>query len=282
MKLGKFEIYPLTDGFFGLDGGAMFGVVPKVIWEKHHPPDSKNRIRLALGTLLIRAHGHDILVDTGIGNKGDSKFCDNYAIDRTPSLENSLLKHGLTPRDINIVINTHLHLDHAGGDTRMDEQNRIVPNFPNAKYYIQRQEWESAVHPNERTKGSYRLEDFMVLQERGLVQFIEGDTQIVEGVRAIETPGHTGHHQSALIESEGKTALFLGDLIPTATHIPYPYIMGYDLFPLTTLKTKKKILERAYEENWLLVFQHDPKVRMGFLKEIKGRFAVEAINEGPG
>ncbi len=282
MKLGKLEIYPLTDGFFGLDGGAMFGVVPKVIWEKHHPPDSKNRIRLALGTLLVRAHGYNILVDTGIGNKGDMKFRDIYVIDRTPSLEDSLLKHNLTPRDINIVINTHLHLDHAGGNTKMDDHNRIVPNFPNAKYHIQRQEWESAVHPNERTKGSYRLEDFTILQERGLVQFIEGDTQILEGVRVIETPGHTGHHQSALIQSEGKTALFLGDLIPTTAHIPYPYIMGYDLFPLTTLETKKKILERAYEENWLLIFQHDPMVRMGYLKEIKGQFMVEGISEGLG
>jgi glyoxylase-like metal-dependent hydrolase (beta-lactamase superfamily II) len=280
MKLGKFEIYPLTDGFFGLDGGAMFGVVPKVLWEKHHPPDSKNRIRLALGTLLIKAHGYNILVDTGIGNKGDARFWDIYAIDRTPSLEDSLLKHHLTPRDVNIVINTHLHLDHAGGNTRMDDHHRIVPAFPNAKYYIQRQEWESAIHPNERTKGSYRSEDFVVLQERGLIQFVEGNTQIQEGISVIETPGHTGHHQSALVESEGKKALFLGDLIPTTTHIPYPYIMGYDLFPLTTLETKKKILGRVYEEHWLLVFQHDPNVRMGYLKEVKGQFVVEAISEG--
>jgi glyoxylase-like metal-dependent hydrolase (beta-lactamase superfamily II) len=278
MKLGNFEIYPLTDGFFGLDGGAMFGVVPRVIWEKHHPPDSRNRIRLALGTLLVKAHGHHILVDTGIGNKGDSKFCEIYVVDRIPSLEQSLAKHHLSPEDIHIVINTHLHLDHAGGNTHKDN-NHILPTFPHAKYYIQREEWESAMHPNERTKGSYRQEDFMILNEMGLIKFVEGDTQILEGVSVIETPGHTGHHQSALIESGGEKALFLGDLIPTATHIPYPYIMGYDLFPLTTLTTKKKILARAYEEKWLLIFQHDPKVRMGYLKEIKGQFAVEALKE---
>jgi glyoxylase-like metal-dependent hydrolase (beta-lactamase superfamily II) len=277
MKLGKFDIYPLTDGFFSLDGGAMFGIVPRVIWEKHHPPDSKNRIRLALGTLLVKAHGQNILVDTGIGNKGDMKFRDIYTIDRTPSLEDSLLKHNLTPRDIHIVINTHLHLDHAGGNTRMDATNRIVPNFANAKYYIQREEWETAIHPNERTRGSYRQEDFKILKEMDLIQFIEGDTQILEGVSAIKTPGHTGHHQSALIESGEKKALFLGDLIPTTSHVPYPYIMGYDLFPLTTLATKKRILARAYEENWLLIFQHDPKVRMGHLKEVKGQLVVEEV-----
>ena len=279
MKLGKFDIYPLTDGFFSLDGGAMFGVVPRVIWEKLHPPDSNNRIRLALGTLLVKAHGQNILVDTGIGNKGDAKFCERFAVDRTPSIEQSLATHHLTPNDIQIVINTHLHLDHAGGNTRRDPQHRILPTFPNAKYYIQRREWESAIRPNERTQGSYRQEDFIILQEMGVIEFLEGDAKILEGIGVIETPGHTEHHQSALIESESKNALFLGDLIPTAAHIPYPYNMGYDLFPLTTLATKKKILARAYEEHWLLVFQHDPKVRMGYLKEVKGRFMVEEVKQ---
>ncbi|MGH7273386.1 MAG: MBL fold metallo-hydrolase, partial [Nitrospiria bacterium] len=150
---------------------------------------------------------------------------------------------------------------------------------PNAKYYLQRREWESAIHPNERTKGSYRQEDFIILQEMGLIEFLEGDAKILEGIGIMETPGHTSHHQSPLIESEGKKALFLGDLIPTTSHIPYPYIMGYDLFPLTTLATKKKILARAYEEHWLLIFQHDPKVRMGYLKEIKGQFGVDEMEE---
>lgn len=279
MKLGKFEISPLTDGFFSLDGGAMFGVVPRVIWERLYPPDSRNRIRLALGTLLVRANGQNILVDTGIGNKGDAKFCDMFAVDRTPSIEQSLKAHHLTPGDIQIVINTHLHLDHAGGNTRMEPDRRIFPTFPNARYYIQRSEWESATHPNERTKGSYRQEDFMILEEMGLIEFLEGDTNILEGIGVIETPGHTSHHQSALIESDGKKALFLGDLIPTTAHIPYPYIMGYDLFPLTTLATKKKILARTYEEHWLLIFQHDPKVRMGTLKEVKGQFVVVEVKE---
>jgi glyoxylase-like metal-dependent hydrolase (beta-lactamase superfamily II) len=279
MKLGKFEIYSIMDGFFRLDGGAMFGIIPKVIWEKLHPPDGQNRIRLALGTLLVKAHGQMILVDTGIGNKADAKSTDIYAIDRTPSLEQSLAAHSLNPEDVQIVINTHLHLDHAGGNTYRDPQDRILPTFSNAKYYIQRKEWESAFKINERTRGSYRQDDFRVLEERGLVEFLEGDAQILEGIRVIQTPGHTTHHQSALIESEGKKALFLGDLIPTASHIPYPYIMGYDLFPLTTLATKKQILTRAYEEHWLLIFQHDPKVRMGILKEVKGKFVVEEVKE---
>ena len=255
----------------------MFGIVPRVVWEKLHPPDNKNRIRLALGVLLVKAHGRNILVDTGIGNKGDVKFCERFAVDRTPSIEQSLAKNHLTPNDIQIVINTHLHLDHAGGNTRKDSQDRILPTFPKAKYYIQRREWESALHPDERTQGSYRQEDFIILKEKGQIEFLEGDARILEGIGVIETPGHTEHHQSALVKSEGKSALFLGDFIPTVSHIPYPYIMGYDVFPLTTLATKKRILAQAYEEHWLLIFQHDPMLRMGYLKEIKGQFVVEEV-----
>jgi len=239
----------------------------------HHAANQAGKRGRIHGLVEIR------VVDTGIGNKGDAKFCEMFAVDRTPSLEQSLATHHLTPNDIQIVINTHLHLDHAGGNTLIDLQHHILPTFPNAKYYIQRKEWETAIRPNERTKGSYRQEDFRILEEMGLIEFLEGDGKILDGIGVMETPGHTEHHQSALIESEGKKALFLGDLIPTTSHIPYPYIMGYDLFPLTTLATKKKILARAYEEHWLLIFQHDPKIRMGYLKEIKGQFVVEEVKQ---
>ena len=149
MRIGDFDVYPLLDGYFRLDGGAMFGVVPRVLWEKTNPPDDRNRILLALGTLLVKAHGKHVLIDTGLGNKGEEKFCDIYAVDRRPSIEESLAKVGLTPRDIQIVVNTHFHFDHAGGDTTRMSNGRVVPTFPNAEYYVQRGEWQVAMTPNE-------------------------------------------------------------------------------------------------------------------------------------
>jgi glyoxylase-like metal-dependent hydrolase (beta-lactamase superfamily II) len=279
MKLGTFDLFPLTDGTFSLDGGAMFGVVPKPIWEKLCPADSRNRISLSLGVLLIQAGGKNILIDSGIGNKGDAKFNDIYNVNRSPSLEAGLKNQGLTPEKINIVINTHLHFDHAGGNTKIDADGQLVPAFPNAQYYIQRKEWEFALTPNERTRGSYMLENYSLLEKTGQIVFLDGDQSITKGINVIETPGHTEHHQSILVSSEKKKACFLGDLIPTTAHLSPPYIMGYDLFPLTTLKTKKKLLQQAYEEKWLLFFQHDPNTRSGYLKEKNGKFILEPGTE---
>ncbi|MBI1819888.1 MAG: MBL fold metallo-hydrolase [Nitrospirae bacterium] len=275
MKLGTFDLFPLTDGTFSLDGGAMFGVVPKPIWERLCPADSRNRILLSLGVLLIQAGGKNILIDSGIGNKGDAKFNDIYNVNRSPSLEAGLKNQGVTPEKINIVINTHLHFDHAGGNTKIDADGQLVPAFPNARYYIQRKEWEFALTPNERTRGSYLLENYSLLEKTGQIVFLDGDQSITKGIDVIETPGHTEHHQSILVSSEKKKACFLGDLIPTTAHLSPPYIMGYDLFPLTTLKTKKKLLQQAYEEKWLLFFQHDPNTRSGYLKEKNGKFILD-------
>ncbi|MFY9270984.1 MAG: MBL fold metallo-hydrolase [Candidatus Manganitrophaceae bacterium] len=258
----------------------MFGIVPKVLWEKHHPADEKNRIHLELGVLLIQAHGMNILVDTGIGNKGDAKFNEIYAVNRTPSIEASLGKEGLSPADIDLVINTHFHFDHAGGNTQRDDHGHIHPTFPKATYFIQKGEWEFANHPNERTRGSYLLENYEVLPKQGRLDLLEGDAEILKGISVIRTPGHTAHHQSVLIESDGEKALFIGDLIPTAAHLPLPYLMGYDLFPLTTLETKRTLLEQADEERWLLIFQHDPKVRMGYLKKKEDRYLLEEVRNG--
>ncbi len=279
MKLGHFEIYPITDGSLYLDGGAMFGVVPKVIWEKHHPADERNRIRLELGVLLIKAHGRNILVDTGIGNKCSDKFIDIYGVERRPSIETSLLNHGLTSSDIDLVINTHFHFDHAGGNTRKDDKGRIFPTFSEASYFIQKGEWEAAQDPNERTKGSYLLENYEVLSGQPCLNLLDGDSEILKGISVIRTPGHTAHHQAVFIESAGEKAVFLGDLIPTVSHLSLPYIMGYDLFPLTTLETKRRLLEQAFEAHWLLIFQHDPKIRMGYLKHEQGRFLLDEVHE---
>jgi len=277
MKLGKIEIYPVTDGRFRLDGGAMFGVVPKVLWEKCCPADEKNRIQLGLNCLLIRAHGKNILVDTGLGSKVDPKFQDRFAVERRPPLDDSLKKAGLAVEDVHMVINTHLHFDHCGGNTHR-ENGQVVPAFPKAKYFVQRGEYEDAVRANERTRASYLKENFTPVAHVNLWEFLDGDTEVVPGVSVVVTGGHTAHHQAVKIHSEGKTALYLGDLIPTVSHLPLPYVMGYDLYPLQTLEAKRGILDRAFEEKWLLVFEHDPKVQMGYVKkDIEGKYYLEEV-----
>jgi glyoxylase-like metal-dependent hydrolase (beta-lactamase superfamily II) len=274
-KLGKFSLEPVGDGFFRLDGGAIFGIVPRVLWEKTNPPDENNRILLGINPVLIRTGDENILVDTGIGGKGDGKFNSIYAIEKKPSLHESLALLGLKEEDISIVINTHLHLDHAGGNTFKEENGSIRPTFPNARYFVQKGEWEDANHPNERTKRSYNPEDFLPVMEAGQMELIDGEREIVEGVSVFKTSGHILHLQLVKIESEGKTAVYLADIIPTTNHISPPFITGFDLYPLETLKAKKEIIKNALEKNWLLLFYHDPAVKMGYMNMKEGQPVVE-------
>ncbi len=278
MKLGKFTLISLSDGTFWLDGGAMFGVVPKVIWEKLNPADELNRIELGLNPLLIQTGEKNILIDTGIGDKFDEKFKKIFRVDKSQHLLNSLGNIGLKPEDIDIVINTHLHFDHCGGNTCVKE-GKIVPTFPNAKYVIQKGEWENAINPNERTRASYLKENFVPIEEAGQLELIEGDVEILPGIQVYVTGGHTKSHQVVFIEAGDKKAVYLGDLIPTASHIKLPYIMGYDLYPIETLEKKRELLPKAISENWLLVFEHDPKITMGYLEEKEGKFLVKPIQE---
>jgi len=279
VKLGKFDIQPVTDGRFRLDGGAMFGVVPKMLWERCCQPDDQNRISLGLNCLLIRAGRKNILVDTGLGDKEDAKFQEMFAVERIPTLRDSLKMQGLAPEDIHMVVNTHLHFDHAGGNT-VRENGAIVPTFPRAKYFVQRGEYEDAARANERTRASYRRENFTPVAHVDQWEFMDGETELVPGVSVVVTEGHTRHHQSIKIESEGQIAFYLGDLIPTVSHLPLPYIMGYDLYPLQTLETKRWVLDRALSENWLLVFEHDPRVLMGRVrKDIEGKFYLEEVKQ---
>ncbi|MCH7759794.1 MBL fold metallo-hydrolase [candidate division TA06 bacterium] len=278
MKFGEFEIHIVSDGVQRLDGGAMFGVVPKVLWEKTNPPDERNRILMGLNCLLVRAYGKNILMDTGIGGKEVEKFCDIYGVERNPGLVAHLKELGLEPKDIDLVINTHFHFDHCGGNTHILD-GKVVSTFPKAKYFVQRGEFEEATHPNDRTKASYFSRNFVPIEERGQFEFLDGDEEIMEGISVIRTPGHTGHHQCVFIESEGKNALFLGDLVPMTSHVPYPYIMAYDLKPMDTLETKKKILPQALEENWLLIFEHDVNTPLGHLQKKDGRMAVVKITD---
>ena len=278
MKLGAFEIYPVTDGRFRLDGGAMFGVVPKVIWEKCCAADELNRIPLSLTCLLIRAHGKSILVDTGLGSKEGDKFQRMFAVDRTPTLLESLNRLGLGREDIDMVINTHLHFDHAGGNTMIETNGTITPSFPKAQYFIQHGEYEDAARANERTKASYRRDNFTSIAHVNQWAFLHGDTEVLPGITAVVTAGHTRCHQGVKIESEGKVAFFLGDLIPTVSHLPLPFIMGYDLFPIQTLETKRWVLDRAFEQQWLLLFEHDPLVQAGHVrKDPEGKYFLQEV-----
>ncbi len=265
MDFGHFRIFSLSDGAFRLDGGAMFGVVPKAVWERLSPPDEKNRIPLSIRPLLIQTGRENILVDTGIGDKGDERFDSVYAVDRGRTLSGSLASIGLTPADIDIVINTHLHFDHAGGNT-IREGNRFRPAFQNARYIVQRGEWEAALDPNERTRASYRPDDFLPLMAAGRLDLIEGDGEVASGVSVIRTGGHNRDNQVVSVRSGDLTAVFPGDLIPTAMHLRLPFITAYDLYPLETLKAKKGLLSEAAEKKWLLVFEHDPEAEMGYVR----------------
>lgn len=278
MKLGAFEIFSVTDGWFRLDGGAMFGVVPKALWQKCCPADELNRIPLSLTCLLIRAHGKNILVDTGLGDKENAKFQSMFAVERTPSLRDSLGRHGLAPEDIHLVINTHLHFDHAGGNTAMNGNGTLQAAFPNATYYVQQGEYEDAIMANERTKASYRRDNFTPVAELNQWEFLRGDTELLPGITTVVTAGHTRFHQSVKVESEGRTAFFLGDLIPTVSHLPLPYIMGYDLDPLRTLDTKRWVLDRAFEGDWLLLFEHDPLIQAGHVRrDAEGKYLLQEV-----
>ena len=278
MKIGDFEIYPIIDGMFHLDGGAMFGVVPRVLWEKCCPADDLNRIPLSVRCLLIRWKGKNILIDTGLGSKGDEKFNRMFAVERTTPLLQSMSQMGLGAQDIHYVINTHLHFDHAGGNTVRDEQGHIVSAFPKAKFFVQRGEFEDAVRANERTRASYRRENFNPIMHANQWEFLDGDTELLPGLSVVVTKGHTEHHQGVKVESEGKTAFFLGDLIPTVSHLPLPYIMGYDLYPLQTLETKRWVLEKADEEKWTMIFEHDPQIEMGHVKKDgEGKYFLEPV-----
>jgi glyoxylase-like metal-dependent hydrolase (beta-lactamase superfamily II) len=271
MKLGAIEIYPVTDGRFRLDGGAMFGVVPKTLWERCCQADEQNRIPLSLTCLLIRAHGKNILVDTGLGDKEDAKFYQRFAVDRTPTLRESLQRYGLLPQDIHMVINTHLHFDHAGGNTVRASSGALIPAFPNAAYFVQQGEYDDAASANERTRVSYRRDNFTKLAQVNKWEFLTGDQELLPGISAVVTNGHTRCHQSVKIESEGRVAFFLGDLIPTVSHLPLPYIMGYDVEPLRTLESKKRILTTAAREGWRVVFEHDADMPLGVLQEQGGK-----------
>jgi len=267
-NIGSMRIHALEAGGQWLDGGAMFGVVPKPLWEKRIPADERNRIPLALRCLLVEAPEALVLIDTGIGNKESDKFHDLYGVENAGSptrLEDAIRAAGFAPDDIDIVLSTHLHFDHAGGNTFVDEDGEVRPSFPGARYVVQRAEFDFAHSGNERIRASYLKDNFDPIAEAGLWDFVEGEAEVTRGVRVLPTPGHTPHHQSVLLTSDGDTGCYLADVCPTTAHLPLPWIMGYDLEPLVTLESKRGLWSRARSEEWLLIFEHDPEVAWGRL-----------------
>ncbi len=279
IALGQFDIHGLRDGFFHLDGGAMFGVVPKPLWEKIFPADNRNRIRLALNSFLIKKEDILILIETGIGRDLEPKIFAYYSIEREPGLVPALQSLGYQAEDIDFVINTHLHFDHCGGNTCKNEKGEDVPTFAKAKYIIQKREWEYAQNPSERDKPSYLKQNFMPLEEHGQLQLVDGDSKIIEGVDVVLVPGHTTSHQCVKVQSENKIFFFLGDLVPTSGHIGLPYIMSYDLNPQVTLENKKKIFNQAIKENWILGFNHDPDHFFGQVEKVEDKYRFKPFRQ---
>ena len=280
VSLGQIKVFGLRDGFFHLDGGAMFGVVPKVLWEKKLPADRFNRIKFSLNSILINTGESRVLVDTGIGSGLDQKSSEIFAVEREPDLVTSLQRLGYQAQDINYVINTHLHFDHCGGNTYKNEKGEYVPTFPNAKYIIQKGEWEYALNPCFRDRPSYHSQNFLPLEKYGLVQLEEGDKEIVKHVEAIVVPGHTAHHQCVKVSLKEKILFYLGELVPTSAHIGLSYIMSYDLFPLETLKNKERLYHQAIEEDWILAFDHDPEHFFGKVKKDNNKYLFEPLGAG--
>jgi glyoxylase-like metal-dependent hydrolase (beta-lactamase superfamily II) len=263
-QVGDLRVHALQAGLQQLDGGAMFGVVPKTLWERKIPADARNRIPLGMRCLLIEHPDALVLIDTGAGNKETEKFYGIYGIENSPigdagptQLESALAQAGFSPDDVTLVINSHLHFDHAGGNTRRGQSGAPELSFPNARYVVRRGEWDWAHRTNERTSASYFAHNYDPVKEAGRLELVDSDAEVLRGVSLRKTPGHTPHHQGVLIESGTERMFYLADLAPTTSHVPLPWIMGYDVEPLVTLETKRALWAEAAGEGWTMVFEHD-------------------------
>jgi glyoxylase-like metal-dependent hydrolase (beta-lactamase superfamily II) len=304
-NVGRLRCHALEAGIQRLDGGAMFGVVPKPLWEDRIAPDELNRISLAMRCLLIEHETGPVLVDTGLGNKEKQKFLRIYGVENSgrtgpTQLNDALLEAGVMREDVRWVINTHLHFDHAGGNTyvgtpegrnggrgggatdvptfRPSDASTARVAFPNATYVVQRGELDFAAKANERTSASYLAPNFEPVSTAGMWELVEGEVEILPGIRLLPTPGHVPFHQSVVISDAGETACFLGDLVPTAEHVPLPWIMGYDLEPMVTLETKRDVLGRAAAEGWMMVFEHDPRVVRSYVERDSKSFCYKELD----
>lgn len=277
MRLGAFTLTALNGGNFRLDGGAMHGVVPKTLWSKLVSCDADNRCEYATTCLLVEqqgGQGKKLLIETGNGDKFPEREREIYGIAHDRSVVHALAEVGVRPEAIDVVAMTHLHFDHSGGATRRTASG-VEPVFQRARHVVQAAELRDATHPHERNRASYLGESFLPLVSAGLIDAVEGEAELLPGVRVVPTPGHTPGHQSVLIEAEGERVLFLGDVVPTSVHVPLPWVMAYDQEPIRTMETKRRLYERAYAERWLLVFGHDTSCDAGYLgRDDKGRYFI--------
>jgi methylmalonyl-CoA epimerase len=271
--LGDFELISLCDGFFRLDAGSMFGTVPKSLWEEKALPDERNRMTLAMRPLIVRG-ARTMIIDAGLGDKENAAFHETYGVERERNLDQTLAEAGLSVDDIDIVLASHLHFDHAGGFTARDAAGGLRPRFPRAQYVVRRGEWDDATHPHERNRASYRPDNYLPLADAGVLQLVDDDRTIMPGVTVRQTGGHTMHHQMVVIESGGKTAAFVADMMPTTAHAPDGWIMAYDLYPMDTLAAKSAFAKEAIERGILVFFDHDPIVAAGYLGEHDGKRRV--------
>jgi glyoxylase-like metal-dependent hydrolase (beta-lactamase superfamily II) len=272
---GDLQITILSAGALKLDGGAMFGVVPKPLWSKLRPADERNRISLGMNVLLVDDGTTRTLIDNGAGTKWDAKQRDIYAFELKSPAE-FLAPTGLTPADIDVVLDSHLHFDHAGGNTEIDSRGSVVPAFPNARYVVQRGELDFARSDNERIRASYIRDNFDPIDAAGMFDLVEGDAAVGKHIQVMVAPGHTPFMHVPVVRTGEHTIAFLADLVPTSSHVPFPYIMGYDLEPLRTLASKKRILPQAAREGWRVVFEHDPELPLGTLEDDRGKLRAVA------
>lgn len=278
MILGDYRIEIIPDTEFRLDGGAMFGVVPRVLWEKVAPPDELNRIQMNMNCLFIETPTEKILIETGIGEKWTEKQIKNYGIFRQkPFAETLYEKTGCSFQDITIVVNTHLHFDHAGGNTIPNHKGFAVPQFVNARYFVSKSEFEHAQNPHERDRASYLAENWEPLEEWGQLELKPDEYEVVPGLTVQKIRGHSETMQTVSLRRGGETLYCFADLIPTRAHLPYPWIMGYDLFPTETLEAKKALIPRAARENWLCLFYHDFTAPLCRLEEKDGKIQALAV-----
>jgi glyoxylase-like metal-dependent hydrolase (beta-lactamase superfamily II) len=277
--LQNLEFHILSDGIFMADGGGAFGLVPRTIWQQHLPPDDENRVPFALNCLLIKSDDKNIIVDTGYGTKLNKKLSQLLGLSRpNGGLVDDLARHGLAPADIDIVINTHLHADHCGGNTRW-EGDVAMPTFPNATYYVQRLEWADAITPNERTRATYLPENFVSLQENGQLKLISGNTTITGQVRTVVTRGHTRAHQIVILEDGAATAVFVADLSTLHYHLQrLAWVTSYDVEPLESIETKRYWQPWLAKKEALIIFQHDTQIPTGKLVPSGKRYAVQPVS----
>lgn len=278
MKFGDYRVEVIPDCEFRLDGGAMFGVVPRNLWARVNPPDDQNRIRMNMNCLFIEADGERILIDTGIGEKWSEKHRAMYGINRIRSFDESLSAiAGIAATDITIVINTHLHFDHAGGNSIRNETGQAVPAFPNARYFVSEAEYEHAESPTERDRASYFPENWRPMKETGQLELKAADYETVPGLTMETHAGHNRSMQCPRLARDGKVLFGFADLVPTRAHVPYAWVMGYDLYPVETVEAKKKLLPQAAQENWTCLFYHDPDQALGRIVEEDGKLHVLSI-----